>query len=116
MRGFMVVSTDVAEMARDNEALFELTQCHLSTRAFSSSTAETNKNQRFVSIVSADPAFCSFHKTLWVLTKGLKSAQKALCCQATVKRKQQEKDKIENLGFLVVIADDDKFDRVNEGR
>ena len=109
--GSLVVSTDDGEMARDNKMLFELTQCPLFTRAVSSSTAETNKNPRFVSIVSADD-----DKTLWVLTKGLKSAQKALCCQATVKRKQQEKDKIENLGFLVVIADDDKFDRVNEGR
>ena len=50
----MVVSMDDAEMARDNEVLFELTQCPMFTRAVSTSTAEATKNTSFISIFTAD--------------------------------------------------------------
>ena len=55
----------------------------------------TTGSQQFLQMISRHPR---------VLKKGLKSAQKALCCQGRVRRKQQEKDKVENVGFLIVTA------------
>ena len=57
-----------------------------------------------VRLCAASEIFADDVETTRVLKKGLKSAQKALCCQGRVRRKQQEKDKVENVGFLIVTA------------